>query len=78
MNKKKRLALLIYTLYFEINKGLYHSKFLSITQSSSLRQHVRSKFDLVLSLFGGCTSNCLICPSQHNSLGWENDYFWGS
>ena len=47
MIKKKSLALLIYTLYFEINKGLYHSKVHSIIQRSSLRQHVRYKFDLV-------------------------------
>ena len=71
-------SLLALAKSFEINKGLYHSKVLSIIQSSSLRQHIRYKFDLVLSVFGGCASNCLVCPSQHNSLGWESDYFWGS
>ena len=65
-------------MYFEISKGLYHVKVLSITQSSFLRRHVRSKFDFVLSVFGGRTSNCLVCPSQHNSLGWEGDHFWES
>ena len=56
-------------MYFEISKGLCHAKVLSITQSSFLRQHVRSKFDFVLSVFGGRTSNCLVCPCQHTTSG---------
>ena len=51
MIKKKSLALLIYTLYFEINKVLYHSKVLSILYKAV---HFANMFETNLIWFNLC------------------------